>query len=175
MLFRAINWLVLLNPFFGAVVAWMLLYQSSEVECFIVLGLEGASLILHFLSIYLEGERQTRVSMTIHLLPVLPFLASVVLILVYLQQGGVCYLVKDTKFWYDGCRVCENGLPPVDNKCLVNETVWNNYTDPATGEYITIAAYDIKEIERDLNPLFATQGTYCGEGSNPEKFCFFRY
>ena len=175
MLFRCINWLVLLNPFFGAVVAWMLLYQSSKVECFVVLGLEGASLFLHFLSIYLEGERQTRMSMFIHLLPILPFLGSVILILVYLQQGGVCYLVESSKFWYDGCRVCENGLPPVDNVCVVNETVWNNYTDPATGEFVSVKAYNIKEVELDLNPLFATQDTYCANGTDPSLFCFFTY
>jgi hypothetical protein len=174
MIFRFISFLVMLNPFFGAVVAWMLLYQSSKKECFTVLGLEGASLFLHFLSIYLEGEKQNFCSIAFHLIPVVPFLASVILILVYLQQGGVCYLVKDTKFWYDGCRVCANGLPPKDLACWEEVIKWNNYTDPRTGEYFTIQNKTFDWVPLSRNPLGIEQVTYCGEAIE-DQFCFFTY
>ncbi|KAL3910614.1 MAG: hypothetical protein SGARI_002035 [Bacillariaceae sp.] len=49
-LLKIINFLVLLNPFFGCIIAWMLMYQSDKTEAFIVLGLEAGSLILHFIS-----------------------------------------------------------------------------------------------------------------------------
>jgi hypothetical protein len=130
-LFAVINWLVLVNPFFGAVVAFMLLYQSSKNECFAVLGLEAASLLLHFFSVYLEGEDQTCLTILFHCVPVLPFFISVIVILVYLNLGGVCYLVDTSKFWYEGCLVCEDGsLPSENNACI------NNITEvPAFGTY----------------------------------------
>jgi hypothetical protein len=149
MLFKCINWLVLLNPFFGSVVAWMLLYQSSKNECFTVLGLEAASLVLHFLSVYLEGDQQTLCSILFHCIPVLPFFISIVIILVYLQQGGVCYLVEDALFWYEGCQLCPDEAPPIDGFCR--------------GENGT-------QIE--INPAELTQADYCSPEQN---FCFFLY
>ena len=114
---KMMNGLLLLNPFFGFLVAWLLLYQSNKNESLIVLGLEGASLLLHFLSIYLEGNKQTRGTIAVHCLPIIPFLATLIVILVYLQVGGVCYLVEDTLFWYEGCHVCSDGTLPVDGVC----------------------------------------------------------
>jgi hypothetical protein len=149
MLFKYINWLVLLNPFFGSVVAWMLLYQSSRNECFAVLGLEAASLLLHFLSVYLQGERQTLCSILFHCIPVLPFFVSVVVILVYLQQGGVCYLVEDARFWYEGCQLCPDEAPPVDGFCRVQN---NTLIEVLPAELI--------------------QADYCSPEQN---FCFFLY
>ena len=32
MLLKVLNWLVMFNPFFGSIVAWMLLYQSCELR-----------------------------------------------------------------------------------------------------------------------------------------------
>jgi hypothetical protein len=149
MLFKYINWFVLLNPFFGAVVAWMLLYQSSKNECFAVLGLEAASLLLHFLSVYLEGERQTLCSILFHCIPVLPFFVSIVVILVYLQQGGVCYLVEDALFWYEGCQLCPDDAPPIDGFCR--------------GENETLI---------EVLPAELLQADFCSPERN---FCFFVY
>jgi hypothetical protein len=116
--FRFINVLVLLNPFFGCLVAWMLLYQSNKRECFSVLGLEAASLLLHWASVYLEGNKQTWYSRLIHCIPLIPFLVTVLVILIYIQEGGVCYLVADSLFWYEGCLICEDGsLPDGDGLC----------------------------------------------------------
>jgi hypothetical protein len=72
-LMGVINLLVLLNPFFGCVIAWMLLYQSDKQDSFLVLGLEGASILLHFLSVYLEGTCKTICNFLFVCIPLLPF------------------------------------------------------------------------------------------------------
>jgi hypothetical protein len=86
---QIINFLVLLNPFFGCIIAWMLMYQSSKTEAFVVLGMEGASLILHFISVYLEGATKTWGQILWNAIPVLPFFISIGLVFYYLKQGGV--------------------------------------------------------------------------------------
>jgi hypothetical protein len=108
---KIINFLLILNPFFGFMVAWLLLYQSNKRECFIVLGFEAGSLLLHWLSIYFEGHPQTRMSLAFHSIPIVPFLAMVIVIIVSLQQGGVCYLVEQEYFWYEGCQLCDGNIP----------------------------------------------------------------
>jgi len=143
-----INVLVLLNPFFGSVIAWMLLYQSSETESFIVLGLEGASLLLHWVSVYLEGRRLSWCSWALHAVPVLPFFITVVCILVYLQEGGVCYLVAEKAFWYKGCQVCPDGTP------------------------LVLRPFDYKEEAVCEDGTRGVQSNYCGA---EKKFCFYEY
>jgi hypothetical protein len=86
---QIMNFLVLLNPFFGCVIAWILMYQSDKSEAFIVLGLEAGSLVLHFVSVWLEGSFKTCRQIMLHMIPVLPFFISVGLVLYYLKQGGV--------------------------------------------------------------------------------------
>jgi hypothetical protein len=108
---KLINFMLVLNPFFGFMVAWLLLYQSNKKECFIVLGFEAGSLILHWLSIYFEGNPQTKFSLAFHAIPIVPFMATVIVILVSLQQGGVCYLVEQEYFWYKGCQICTGSIP----------------------------------------------------------------
>jgi hypothetical protein len=112
---KLVNGLLIINPFFGFMVAWLLLYQSNKKQCFIVLGFEAGSLVLHWLSIYFEGQPQTRISMAFHMIPLIPFVITVIVIIVYVKQGGVCYLVDEDYFWYDGCQVCSDGTPPGDN------------------------------------------------------------
>jgi hypothetical protein len=162
-LFKYINWLVLLNPFFGSVVAWMLLYQSSKQECFAVLGLEAASLLLHFLSVYLEGETQTLFSILFHCIPVLPFFVSIVIILVYLQQGGVCYLVETSLFWYEGCQYCEvDNFPPDEDEDGVFFCRATNDTLALEGNVTLL------EVDHNLLP----QQDFCSPERN---FCFFSF
>lgn len=109
---RWINGLLLLNPFLGFLMAWMLLYQADRRECLMVLGLEAASLALHYSTIYLEGHKQTRLSIAIYSLPLIPFAVTVIVVVVYLNRGGVCYLVDEEIFWYEGCQICSNGTIP---------------------------------------------------------------
>lgn len=91
-LLQVVNFLVLLNPFFGCIIAWMLMYQSDETEAFVVLGLEGGSLILHFISVWLEGSFQTCKQIAFHCIPLIPFFISIGLVAYYLKQGGVVSL-----------------------------------------------------------------------------------
>ena len=143
--FRIINWLVMLNPFFGFMVAWMLLYQSSKTDSFVVLGLEAASLLLHWSSVYLEGQKQTWCSLAIHMVPAVPFAVTVIVVLIYLNEGGVCYLVEREIFWYEGCALCTDGSIPdaVDGSCL--------------------------------DGLETHRGDYCGDDAPDGQHCFFGY
>ena len=171
-----INAVTVFNPFFACVVAWMLLYQTSKLECFFVLGLEGVSLLLHFLSVWIVDQGKLSWKMTVfHSLPILPFIVILILTLVFLEQGGVCYLVDEEKFWYDGCRLCDNGEPPIDGICTITERVWSNYTDPNTLEEKSVAADVVRNVTLASSPWYATQETYCAEGASQARFCFFTY
>lgn len=114
---KVINFLLVFNPFFGFLVAWMLLYQSNREESMTVLGIEAASLALHWLSVYLEGNKQTKISLAFHILPAIPFAVSVIVILYALNQGGVCYLVDEAVFWYKGCLECPGNVPAPEEGC----------------------------------------------------------
>jgi hypothetical protein len=168
-LLKFINVLVLLNPFFGCVIAWMLLYQSDKTESFIVLGLEGGSIILHFISVKLEDSVVTFKQFLFHCLPLVPFFVSVVLVLVYLKQEGVCYIVEKTVFQFNGCEICPDGFPPVDGNCVL-----------ANGTVISVGDSGIFDIPNDLDGLTAKtslQGTFCGDDHEDysTNFCFFDY
>lgn len=172
---RVLGFLVLLNPFFGCIIAWMLLYQSNERECFIVLGLEGASIVLHFASVYLEGSCKTWKQFCCNCIPLIPFVISVSLILFYLKQGGVCYLVDQELFMFTGCEICADGYPPVDNKCLINGT---NYTIGDNGKLFNFQGVtDLAQVGSILTQR-VEQGEFCGnsEKEGPDiSFCFYTY
>jgi len=129
-----INLLTIVNPFFGFFIAWMLIYQSSEQEAYLVIGMECVSIILHFISVHYEGQARTFLSKLMHSLVIVPFVASGVLLSWYLQVQGICYNSELDLFWFDGCEVCPNGLPPEDGLCPttslvngVNQTVYREY------------------------------------------------
>ncbi|KAL3937634.1 MAG: hypothetical protein SGARI_002046 [Bacillariaceae sp.] len=163
---HALNLLTLLNPFFGCLIAWMLLYKSDKTEAFIVLGLEGFSIILHFVAVRLEGGLRTWCSRLIHSITLLPFLISVVLMLVYLREGGVCYVVESQLFLFSGCEVCPDTLqPPVNGMC-------GNVTLAGTGGVVD----DFENLSwNNLGSLAergAYQDEYCSEKVN---FCFYSF
>jgi hypothetical protein len=173
---KILNFLVLLNPFFGCVIAWMLLYQSNKVEAFVVLGLEGGSILLHFFSVYLEGSCKTWGQFACHCVPLIPFFISIALILFYLKQGGVCYLVESELFVFTGCELCADGFPPVDNKCLINGV---NVTVGSDGLFNFDEIEGFSDVGGALKQR-VEQGKYCGnlqegEGAPDESFCFFSY
>ena len=153
----------------------MLLYQSDKTESFVVLGLEGGSIILHFASVYLEGSCTTFCGFLFHCIPLIPFFVSIGLVFFYLRQGGVCYLVEDELFLFTGCEICPNGYPPQDNLCFVNGT---NFTVEDG------SLFDLDFSSGNLNDLKdgllrrTEQGTYCGNelDTGPDvNFCFFSY
>lgn len=163
----ALNMLTLLNPFFGCLIAWMLLYQSDKNEAFVVLGLEGFSIILHFISVRLEGGLKTWCSRLIHSVTILPFLISVTLILVYLREGGVCYDVQRQLFLFSGCAVCPDTLAPPDLDGMCGDTALEGSGGLAE-DFGSLQWNNIGSLaERG-----AYQDSYCSETTN---FCFYTF
>ena len=164
--------LVLLNPFFGCLIAWILLYQSDKTEALMVLGFEGGSLLLHYVSVYLEGTIKNCWTFIVHaLIPLIPFTAAVGLAVFYLKQGGICYVVEDALFKFNGCEVCANGYPPDHGICqFPNGT---NYT------WVPINSFSADNLN-SLEGLTSRseQFSYCAS-ANPEgpatNFCFFDF
>jgi hypothetical protein len=157
------NYLVLLNPIFGCLIAWMLMYQSDKTEAFTVLGLEGASLILHFASVCLEGSFRTCRQITFHSLPLIPFFVSIGMVGYYLKQGGVCYIPKEKIFRFSGCEICPNllGVPEPCPKNISDIFEWSGGDMPNSLDGIW-----------DEITGRTTQSTYCSADIN---FCFFDY
>lgn len=170
---RFLGFLVLLNPFFGCFIAWILLYQSSKRESFMVLGFEGGALLLHYLSVYLEGGIHNCWEFLMQgLLPLVPFVVGVGLVLFYLKQGGVCYIVEDSIFSFNGCEVCADGYPPVDGVCY--------FPNGTTYDFQVENALRIDKVT-SLDDLMARtyQVSYCAYenpgGPEDVNFCFFDY
>ena len=112
MLMRIVNFAVLLNPFLGCIICYVLLYQTdSKNEAFSILGLEGGSILLQWITFLLERERLNYRNFVIHVLPLIPFTITIGLIFLYLRKGGVCYRVDEGTFFFEGCLVCEGGIP----------------------------------------------------------------
>merc|ERR1712241_1132603 len=83
------NLLTLINPFFGCLIAWILLYQSDKREAFTVLGIECLSIGLHFVSVRMEGGLRTWYSKLFHSVALLPFFVTLIIMLVYPLDGYV--------------------------------------------------------------------------------------
>lgn len=169
-----LNLLTLANPFFGCLIAYILLYQSDKNESFVVLGIESLSIILHFVSVRMEGGLRTWYSKLLHSVILLPFLVTVILVLVFLREGGMCYTVETKLFRFTGCEVCPDTLlPPVDGMC-------GNSTLEGIGGFREELG-NIKESFHSFGNLKniasiaargAHQDEYCSEETN---FCFFEF
>ena len=73
-----LNLLTLLNPFlFGCLVAYVLLYQSDKTKCLVVPTIESFSIVLHLVSVRLEGGLRTRYSEAFRSIALLPFLEQI--------------------------------------------------------------------------------------------------
>jgi len=174
MVLTVLNLLTLANPFFGCLIAFILLYQSDKTECFVVLGIESLSIVLHFVSVRMEGGLRTWWSKLLHSVAILPFLVTVVLVLVYIREGGMCYSVESELFLFSGCEVCpETQAPPVHGMC-------GNYTLAGMGgfkeDFKNIGDSfhsfgDLKNIA-SLAARGAEQAEYCSDNVN---FCFYEF
>jgi len=150
---RLLNFLLTFNPFFGFMVAYLLLYQSNKLECWLVLGLEAGSFVLHWFSMWLEGLPLSNFAIFWHSIPIIPFLVTVFLILNFLERGGVCYYLQDAYFWIEGCRVCPDGsLPGEDGNCIDGQRGY-------FGDYCP--------------NLLDSNNTTIGEDGIDQSFCFF--
>lgn len=149
------------------------MYQSNRNDAFTVLGMEGASLALHYVAVYIEGAITDLWSLFMQgFVPFVPFVTSVSLVLYYLKQGGVCYLVASRVFKFTGCEVCIDGYPPVDGICYLQDGSSYNFVPT---DLLSPDAYSSLEkiVER------SDQVSYCA-ADNPEgppdiNFCFFDF
>ena len=195
---HTLNWMTYINLYCIAIGTWRTLYRKSETMCFVLLALMGCIHLLHLICcIYNDrvlmgcggngfGSRYTspgtstkgitRVCTNVfHATSVIPFIAIVTMVTIYLLVGGMCYTVEEGRLSFTGCQLCEHDYTPPtrDNMCLVNETIWINTTDPNTGELKATQSNSVEEVELDSNPFSSIQDTYCANGANPTSFCFF--
>mmetsp|Transcript_32020 Transcript_32020/g.77794 ORF Transcript_32020/g.77794 Transcript_32020/m.77794 type:complete len:371 (-) Transcript_32020:222-1334(-) len=129
-----VNILTIINPYFGLGISWMLMYQSDKVEALTVMGLELATIILHFVSVKLENAANTWLLKLMHASIVIPWLAGMSINVWYINRGGVCYDSALETFWYKGCEICPSGLQAVNGTLcptvnLVNGTNVTTYED----------------------------------------------
>ncbi|CAJ1945256.1 unnamed protein product [Cylindrotheca closterium] len=132
-----VNILTIINPYFGLGISWMLMYQSDKVEALTVMGLELATIILHFISVKLENAASNWLLKLMHASIVLPWLAGMSINVWYINRGGVCYDSALETFWWKGCEICPSGLQPV-NDTLCPTTTLVNGTNVTTYEDIAI-------------------------------------
>ena len=64
MITRTLN--VLINPFFGCLIAYILHHQSDQTKCFLVLTIESLSIVLHFVSVRMNRGLCSRRSKAFH-------------------------------------------------------------------------------------------------------------
>jgi len=172
MVLGILNLLTLLNPFFYCLIVWILLYQFRKTEAVIVLGIELLSIILHFISVRMEGGLRTWYSKLLHSIAILQFLVSVALVLVYFREGGVCYSFEKERFSFSGCEFCpDTFLPPDMNGMCIGST-----GDDSGGNYTSSSTYSLAGsggFLQDIQNLItggAYQYTYCSADTN---FCFY--
>ena len=176
---RILSWIVILNPFFGFLVSWGLLYQSSKNEAFAVLGLEGASLLLQWVALYLDRDDRAGQSrrgcccwtVWFHIiLPIIPFLATVAAIVIYIEKGGVCY--RDGTFWFDGCVVCDDGTMPLSSNRTAAKGTFYDTIISGGADLLTSAAGSGTCGAEDGQLIGSHHDSYCG---NKTQYCWFPY
>lgn len=200
MVLAVLNLMTLINPFFGCIIAWILLYQSDKTEAFTVLGIEALAISLHFVSVWMEGGLRTWYSKVFHSISLVPFFVIVILMLVYLREGGVCYSVEKEIFLFTGCEVCPETFEPPNNEGMCTITYGNdddivtnsNNTNSTTATTITYSLEginggfvqefqnlgnsinSIKDMKNFANLIDrgADQDTYCSDDIN---FCFYEF
>eukprot|EP00977_Amphora_coffeiformis_P003796 scaffold760_cov168-Amphora_coffeaeformis.AAC.4 len=112
---EALSWVVCINPFLGCLITWTLMYEvESKNEALLILGVEGAAIVLMFVTIYLERNEMSTCTMMVHLVPLVPFTVTCFVVWYYMERGGICFIVKENNFWFDGCELCSDGWPPDD-------------------------------------------------------------
>jgi len=168
MVLAVLNLLTLANPFFGCVIAFILLYTSDKTESFVVLGIESLSIVLHFVSVRMEGGLRTWWSKCLHSIVFVPFLVTIVVVLLFLREGGVCYTVENQMFGFSGCEVCPDTLePPINGMC-------GNSTLMGTGLFGDISISGLQDLKnlKNIAQRGAEQGSHCSAEAN---FCFLEF
>lgn len=151
-----LNMMTIVNPFFGCLIAYILLYQSSKMESFLVLGIEALSIVIHLVAIRMVGGLRTCGSRALHSIVLIPFLFTIVHIVLFFTAGGVCYSVETRGFGFSGCEICPDTLEPPGPGGSCGEDFEGVFSR---------GIESILETEMD-------QGDYCSRGVN---FCFFDF
>jgi hypothetical protein len=139
-----VNFLTVINPFFGFAIAWMLMYQSDKTEALTVMGIELVTIILHFISVHLEKSAKSCHMKLIHGIIIIPLLATVgVNVWFVIHKGGVCYDSSLETFWYKGCEVCEDGSPAIaDSEFISKCPTTLSGSNETTYEFFNILSLD---------------------------------
>ena len=140
-----VNILTVINPYFGFGITWMLMYQSDKAEALTVMGLELATIILHFISVKLENAANNIFLKLMHASILIPWFAGMGINVWYINQGGVCYDSALQTFWYKGCEVCPSGVRPVnDTWCPIADANGN-----LTSTYENVPLWEFKNSATD--------------------------
>jgi len=180
-LIKMINVILLINPFFGCFIAWRLLYQSDRTECLLVLGLEFGSIALHFFGVGLSERIRTWRHFLFHCIQLIPFIASVASVLIYLKQQGVCYIVEQALFHFQGCETCPDGYPPIAGNCTDkdgNSFVFGNSNLLDLGNWDTIDEWTRKTSNQQKfcgGQIEADHIRYDDGRWENTNFCFFPF
>lgn len=141
-LISIVNFLTVINPYFGFLIAWVLMYQAEKGSSIAVICLVTITILLHLMSLYLQRTVRKWWVKLIHASILLPFLCTIVMVGWYGQQDGICYNVDGESFWHTGCEVCGNGSPPVNGN-LCAESIFTN------GDFQTIyTAFDLEALSQ---------------------------
>ena len=182
----AINWMTYINLYLIAIATCFSLYMKNKTECYILLAVMGYIHLMHLIcciyynTIQVDNRSSNCTTccctLSFHGTSIIPFITIVSMVLMYLQTGGMCYVVNDRSWSFTGCQMCvgngDDWAPPtVDNICFIK--------DPTHSSGNASEAYTTETFELDLNPFNygAPQDTSCFEddtgGYNYKKFCFF--
>lgn len=156
-----LNCMTIINPFFGCLIAYILLYQSDKTQSFSVLGIEFLSIVVHIVAVKMVGGLQTCGSKVVHSIVFIPFLITIVFVSLFIREGGMCYVVETRRFGYSGCEICPITMRPpnIDGNC--REDMHPDGIEGVFGEGIGSI------LERGVE-----QGDYCSRSTN---FCFFEF
>lgn len=137
-----IHWVLLANPFLGALITWILLYEvSSRKDAFVIMGFECGSILLMFVGVWIQREKMTCGLLCFNAIPLIPFAGICFVVWYYLQRGGICF--RDGNFWFDNCGLCAPNEPAPDSgECLDGSTPYQGtYCGEIIAEQFCYFAY----------------------------------
>jgi hypothetical protein len=156
-LMSIVNFMTILNPYFGFLIAWVLMYQAEKGYSIAVISVVAINIILHLLSLYMQKSPKKWWLKLVHGSILIPFLCSIIMAAWYVKQGGRCYSVDMESFSHEGCEVCPNGSPLVNGN-LCGETIYANGISQTTYK-----PFDVGQLD---------QGSTCSDAT---RACFISY
>eukprot|EP00980_Cylindrotheca_fusiformis_P002658 scaffold622_cov102-Cylindrotheca_fusiformis.AAC.7 len=125
-LMSKVNFLTILNPYLGFLIAFLLMYQAEQGASTVAVCIVSINTLLHLISIYLQRNSAAIRKLWVKLAHgsiLLPFLCTICLAAWYGQQDGICYKVDSESFGLHGCELCPDGSIPVNgNLCEIVST-----------------------------------------------------